>query len=142
MDVKRDPIKRRPQPKPENSISAEDIGWIRFHAFYIANSTFIINVADDDPDYGEFVGPPGPTLGDLFSMEFTPNASPTHWLYQWVKTGKRELVPPLPHKIEGWKTAVVRFARDLGERQLEPDLLGNIPEEDVRGYWLNGVVVH
>ena len=127
------PREPRPEHPDERAISAEDVGWVRFHAFYIANTTFIINVGDDDPDYDEFVGPPGPTLGALFSMEFTPGARPTRWLYDWVKTGVRGPVPPLPDDVPGWQAAVVRFATDLGERRLEPDLLGEIPEDDLYG---------
>lgn len=125
--------KPRPEHPRERAVSAEDVGWVRFHAFYIANSTFIINIGDSNPDYEDFVGPPGPTLGVLFSMEFTPGANPAQWLYDWVTTGRHRQVPPLPGDVLGWQAAVVRFARDLGERRLEPDLLKQIPEEDLHG---------
>lgn len=127
------PLPPRPKHPPERAISAQDVGWVRFHAYHIANTTFIINVGDDDPDYDAFVGPPGPTLGDLFSMEFTPGASPERWLYDWVQTGVRPPVPPLPDDVPGWQAAVVRFASDLGARRLAPDLLWQIPEDDLHG---------
>lgn len=126
-------VQPRPEHPRERAISGEDVGWVRFFAYYIANSTFIINVGDDDPDYDEFVAPPGPTLGDLFSMEFTPGCDPAHWLYRWVQTRQRGAVPALPQEVPGWQAAVVRFARDLGERTLEPDLMKDVQEEDIQG---------
>jgi len=123
----------RPEHPRERAVCEDDVAWVRFHAFFIANTTFIINVADGDPDYGHLVGPPGPTLGALFSMEFTPGASPSRWLNDWIKTGTRAPAPPMPADAPGWQAAVVRFATDLGERRLEPDLLGRIPEEDLHG---------
>ncbi|MDG1483345.1 MAG: hypothetical protein P8R54_27390 [Myxococcota bacterium] len=65
---------------------------MRFHPVFIANTTFLINVADGDPGYGHLVGPPGPTLGALFSMAFTLGASPSRSQYERIKAG---MCPPV-----------------------------------------------
>lgn len=130
-----------------SGISEDARASLRFFAFYVGNGTLFLprEPGEDEVDYLDALVEPGPRLGQLFcvyahacaaDLRGEPRGSPSRRAALWFRRTFRPdqpLAPPVEaHELEpgcgvDWLDAVARFAVDLGEGRLAPELLAGHP---------------
>ncbi|MCA9713547.1 MAG: hypothetical protein KC468_02520 [Myxococcales bacterium] len=119
------------QPPDGERLDEDTRSHVRFFAYWIGNSTLLINIPDDldddGPEYLEDLARPGPLLGELFAVFVTgeDHDAAARWLYD-RQLGRHAVTPVIPAGVPAWRRALASFARDLGARTLEPELLAEV----------------